>query len=669
MKKKLFFPLFLLLSIFTNCSKNSSGQELVLQGVTTTEDFYTDNSFFNKDTVVKTFTTNNLDFWFFVKGENKRDNSKLTKTISNLCKHFSHNKKMFMQQTVQFSEVTFNDVVTDTPLFYFPGNKGFVDVSKLPVAVREINPHIMFNTVSVDFEGKITSHFESYLEHLDRGFIAGASMTAEILGPEWKIDNSIRLYIKTPTKKNEDINEALIKRRTYISFERNTDIDFKIENSSIGDVIEKKQNIYNYSINIKQPNVKIGKVELVTNNERIIISYPNINSNIFSIKSNLSLDDAFNYVLLKIYFENGKVAYTTPIWIIKDKVISINNTNIKLEDAKGKLIKKICYNIENLTKEAIEKVSVKIYKKTGELVITDETTLKGRESKAREFRLDTDNTTDQELDLKVSVNGSYHTGDTVTLPGSNLKKILIDKLHSNEAVDNMTIFKKALDKAGYITTFADNISYQKEDILKSYNLFIVTAPGNISEDAFNEITYLYSIHKFVYEGGALLLAGTNDEKSRVSINYLNRILRILYSPVKYRFDEKAGVYPIYDETNNYSDKYLPVFTEFNSDVFSAGSVNKIYMRSPVEIFGQSGFGEVSLSNSYNTISLTRFSQTTAIENRKIYEPLNFTPAVIVKFGKGYICVLSGMNFGDYDIDNLDNKKWIMGIIDYITGKR
>lgn len=646
------------------CAKKNTNEPLILEGATTSSRYYSDNSFFSYDTVKKTFDANDLDFWFFVKERGIGENKKLLKTINGLVNKFSKNKNYIFYPQSGFSSEYTSDLSSDGALFFLPDAKLH---EKIPVPFREVDPDMFFTAVSVNFEGKITSHIDEYISHLDRGFVAGASMCAEILGPEWKMNTTARMYIKSAGRDEKSIADALLKRRTYISFEKDTYMDFMVEGHEIGDVITTDKDVFNYVINVSHPERVIGKVELVTNDNEVVASFSNVNKTTFSARRALSLPDAYNYLYVKLYFDNGNIAFTSPVWVIKQKKVVLNNAAVQFdEDARRNTIKKVTYEVENISYSSLSRVNVVLYDGQGETISSEMMDLRGRERLVKENILELTSQEDQVIKIKLYVDGRYYAGRSVTVPGSSIKKIVIDTTHTNAYVDTMGVFKKTLDKAGFHTVFAEDRSYfSSDDILKNYALIIITSPTSVTEDAVDEIKYLYTLHRYVYNGGALLLAGNNDVHSRVSINYLNRILTILYSPVRFRLDEKNGTYPIYDMTYNFSDKYLPLFTAHNETVFDKKIFN-LYLRNPVEIYGQSGAGEIPISNSYNVLPLAQFTPTTAIENRKIYDYAQYAPGVICKFGKGYICVLSGINFGDYDIDELDNKAWIMAIVDYLT---
>lgn len=655
----------LLLLFLVSCGESGLTEKIVVSGVTTKNSYYSPDSFFSSETVDKTFTDNGLNFWFFLEpSELNNDEQKLSKKISAVTRRFGKNDRKYFQKMSEISEVSNSEIKNSTVLFFTPDRNS----SNIPVQVREIEPVLYFNTEQISYKGEIKSHFDNYYEHLNRGFIAGVSVEAEILGPEWSVRNPVRMNVITEGADTDLINEAVLNRRTYISFEPDTLIDFKINSEMIGGVIESKESVFNYSINIKSAKSNIGNVKLISNNNNIIRQFHNVNSKTFSNKSSVELKDQFNFLMLKVYFENGNIAYTTPIWIVKSRGIVLNKPEFNIIDKRISVDKVINVNIENITHETMSNVEVKVFSKDGAVLSQTKTSLRGREIKNMSLVLNITGTEEEKVSLKVYNNDLYVCSTEVTVKNTDIKRVLIDSYHNNLYSDSMNILKSEFERKGYIADYADNYSYFTDAVLQQYDLLIMTSPTVIKESARDEIHLLYALHRYVYNGGNILLAGTDDERAKFSIVYLNRILRILYSPVSFRYNDRVGVYPIFDETDHFSSKYTPVFKLFNESVIKSPEIKNIYLRSPVEIMAVSSAGEVPIGAAYNTIPAVRFSETTDIENRRITSRNYLSPVTINRFGKGNVAVMAGINFSDYDINNLDNKKWILEFIDYMILK-
>ena len=65
---------------------------------------------------------------------------------------------------------------------------------------------------------------------------------------------------------------------------------------------------------------------------------------------------------------------------------------------------------------------------------------------------------------------------------------------------------------------------------------------------------------------------------------------------------------------------------------------------------------------YGVRNLIAINKTTSVNGRIPKYTNNYTAAIQHGFGFGKVVLLSGINFSDYDIDNLDNKKWFIALV-------
>ena len=106
--------------------------------------------------------------------------------------------------------------------------------------------------------------------------------------------------------------------RVYATQDSNIKIDFTINDVIMGSTIKNTSNLYfNVSVIDKDVKDKIKKIEVVSNNGKVIASQ-DFNSNLSKLEFKLiELKNSFYYV--KVYQNNNKVSVTAPIWIEFDK--------------------------------------------------------------------------------------------------------------------------------------------------------------------------------------------------------------------------------------------------------------------------------------------------------------------------------------------------------------
>lgn len=675
-KKMLIFAFAVLL---LGCGKkeniaDNESEPVILEGTATNSRFYSNNSFFNEDTVEKAFAENELDFWILVE-QNRQGNmpypQKFIKNIKKLGKKsFKKQNRLFITLP-EFSE----DFQEDDIAFYFPMIR---EVSTAPVSsfMREMKRNILFGAAATGFDGKVSGYLDEYQNYLDRGFIFGAFQSSNLLGPDWKIQNSPRFCVIASEQTPEALKEALKARRTFVSFEKGTQMSMEVEKAQIGDILnsEMDKKTFAYHWRVTSASVALGKVELVTNNGQILSEIQaNQPESLFLEDSGfLNLDRAFQYVMLVAYFENGHLAYSTPVWIQKKQSIMVSNISAENENHQvGKSSKVISFTISNISPSTVSNIKVRFIDNKDNCIHEEIINLNGR-ADVKVKRVLPENAVDAEnLRIETSINGEVFTCDAIEFPRTQQHKILVDATHKNKYTESLNTLKKMMENDGVkFSVSAEETPFMKDAILQDYDLVILTPPQFISDNVNYEVNFSYALHRFVYHGGALIIAadGRDETKARAAITYYNRLLRILYSPVRFRYTTSVGFFAIYDEENYFHDSEMPLFTSFNRSVYGQ-NLESIYLPCPVELIASSNSGEIYPMQAYNTISLVQLSQSTRIKNRRLDQAQNKnrSAAVITGFGKGKICILSGMNFSDYDIDYLDNKQWIYKTIRYLLG--
>ena len=674
------WTIFILILLICCCGKkedvaDNKESHVILEGTVTSSRFYSNNSFFNEDTVAKTFAENELDFWILVEQRRQGNMPYPQKFIKNIK---ALGKKCFKKQDLLFMSLPefYEDIQENDITFYFPTIR---DVPTVPVSsfIREMDRKILFGTASTGFDGKVSGYLDEYRDYLDRGFIFGTFQASNLLGPDWKIQNSPRFCVIATERTPEALQTALKERHTFVSFEKGTQMLMNIEDAQIGDILETAMDktSFAYHWRVTSDSLPLGKVELVTNNGQVLTETQagEQSENQFLEGSGfVNLDRAFQYVMLVAYFENGHMAYSTPIWIRKKQSIMVSNILAENENPHiSKSPKVISFTISNISPTTLSGIKVRFLDNKGGCVYEEKLTLNGRSDHKIKRKLNSENSEITELRIETSIDNEIFTCDTVALPKMQQYKILVDATHQNKYTENLNSLKKMMENSGALFSIStDGTPFMKDSILQDYDLVILTPPQFISDNVNYEVNFSYALHRFVYRGGALIIAadGRDETKARAAVTYYNRLLRILYSPVRFRYTTSVGFFQIYDEENYFHDSEMPLFTAFNRSVYGQ-DLESIYLPCPVELIASSNYGEIYPMQAYNTISLVQLSASTKIKNRRLdlSQNKNRSVAVITGFGKGKICILSGMNFSDYDIDHLDNKQWIYKTIRHLLG--
>lgn len=667
MKKSLPILLCILFIILTNnCSRTKLDyKKNVLSGIVTFERNYSKSTFINKETIEQTFNNNNLDFWIIATDENNKEMEDFRINIRNAAKKLKN--KHLIEIPISESRFYHNNQ-SEIMSIYSNGNRKHAETDDENVSLfREIQANVLFNVYSIKYDGSIQSSLQKYMELLDKGYILAPVSSSEVLGPDWNINNNLRLNMRVDNLKKDGIIESIRKKNFYITFDKDVYVDFKINNNVYGDIIYGDNNLFEFYMDVKSPSLKIKSAEIITNNNEILFIYKDLDVKTFTKKGKFENRDSFKYYYLKIYFENGNTAFTAPIWSIKEKKLIINNIIEKpiLSFEKRNGIN-ISFNVENISEKNLSRTEVTV-KGDVDYLYRENLTFKKWEKKKISIDYYFDNTGDETINIQCRHNEALSNAYIKTNKNTVIKKILFDGSHKNIFSDDMNKIVEYLNKNDYYARVEKSIEIVDEynELLK-YDAVIVTAPNKVFDLIDQNMKLFISMNKYVYNGGTLILAGYDDKNTEAPIIFMNELLRVVYSPVRFRVDGKFALIPIGDDMNNFrDDSKTPVF--HNIEKFDQNdTINSIYLKNPIEFVSQNG---LPVNKLYNVKPLIVFSETTNIKGAITKNFKDRSAGIVHNFGFGKVVVLSGINFTDYDLDNLDNKEWFTAMLTYVLKKR
>lgn len=652
MRKKIILYIFLIYII--SCTNPNYQRDEIIKGIAISEDYYNEYSFIDYNTIKNIFQINNINF--ILSGLNE-DNpkSRFANNIKNLAKRFK-NKNFFYNIPLLNEKYYYDNSCKNQTIFFFDKNGKNTPINPY---YRENLCNILINLITIKYDGTIKDYFNKYLEILDKGYIFAPTVSSEIIGPRWIIPNDLRIYIIK--NKKESIQEAISKRRVYISFENNLVLNFKINNAKIGDIINSVSNSLSFSINIKSPNSKIGSVQLISNNNEIIFGEYNINKNEFLYNGNIESKKSFSYYFIKVQFNNGNIAFTTPIWVKREPLCIINNLTQKPLITKNTI--QYGFNIENISSDMVTDLMVDVISSEKGIVKSKKINLKKREIFYYSDNYTYENDSPETLTFHCYKDNFSFYSKLDLDKKSKAISVLFDSAHNNIFRNDMIKLKDILAKNNFIVSEnSDKKFFEIFDNLKKYHIILITIPEDIGDIMDQNMIFFVTINKYVYNGGIVVIACYNHEKTNATLIFLNEILRVTYSSVRFVMDNNFNISKIIDHRFNYlNNENIPVFYDIKQ--LSDSKIEKIYMRNPLEFFSQNG---ESITKLYNVESLVIFNDSTKVDSHLIKNHKDYASAIISNFGSGKVVILAGINFTDYDIDNFDNKKWILSLFNYIS---
>lgn len=634
---------------FLNCSNVAIRQPYsVISGVVTPESYYSKSTFIDKDTVSSLFEHNNLDYWIVGTNPNNKEMTSFRENLRGI------NKRLKNYPITELSVVAENDIMSSylPTIFTISGNN-----TALPPLYRETDRNILYEIFHIKYDGSLVSHFDDYIALLDSGYIIAPIPCAEIIGPEWNINNNLRMNLIVRQDSKNQIVDALANRRIFISSGDEIKMKFSINDGKIGSIVRNYDKL-NIQYSITNPNNKISAVEVISNNGEIVFSRHGIEQNEASDKFQLEALNDFAYFYLKSYFDNGETAFTAPVWTIRDKKVIIHHiTNHPTIAESNNYGSTVSFTAENIADEHLSDFVWTIADMNQNILQSGQFNIKKREKKSITTELSFD-TPPENITISIS-KGDYSFSQTVKLHSKKVGRIIFDASHHNIFHHDFNKICRYLQDDNHIVEIWDDYEqYYDYDNLSQFDVIVLTSPNKVYELIDSDMKFFGRLNKFVYNGGKLILAGYNDSTTAMPIIFMNECLRIVYSKMRFYVDSKYNLSALADEEHNFNgDPNMPIFT----GLYPLGdkSISQIYLKNPIEFRSGSSTPPTKMYGVRNLISINK---TTSVGGRIPKYTGNYTAAIQHHFGFGKVVILSGINFSDYDIDNLDNKKWFIALI-------
>ena len=370
--------------------------------------------------------------------------------------------------------------------------------------------------------------YEQYIMALDKGWHVAPTNNQDNHKGRWGNANDARDVILTDDFTEDGIYAALRARRMYATEDKNLDLDYTVNGSMMGSIIDVPEKL-NFEISFNDPDRtdSIAKVELVVNSGKVAYTWDSA-ADLAKGSVSVELAPEYTYYFVRVTEGDGDLAVTAPVWVgeslklgiskaecgtstpVTDEELTITTTFFNSE-AKPATIKSITYAIG------------------GETIgtVTDPITLAASSTQDVEFKYTP--TKARIMTVKITAvieqDGKEYTfTKDVTLDvldASKLVYIGIDASHYNEYVagnykDSMGNFGE-LAAAYSVRTVTLKTS---EELIAAcgnpkYKAIILTAPSRRLEAAQKDPkTYsteeLNAIKTFNDNGGMVILAGWSD---------------------------------------------------------------------------------------------------------------------------------------------------------------
>lgn len=370
--------------------------------------------------------------------------------------------------------------------------------------------------------------YEQYIMALDKGWHVAPTNNQDNHKGRWGNANDARDVILTDDFTEDGIYAALRARRMYATEDKNLDLDYTVNGSMMGSIIDVPEKL-NFEISFNDPDRtdSIAKVELVVNSGKVAYTWDSA-ADLAKGSVSVELAPEYTYYFVRVTEGDGDLAVTAPVWVgeslklgiskaecgtstpVTDEELTITTTFFNSE-AKPATIKSITYAIGG---ETIGTVTDPIALAASS---TQDVEFKYTPTKARIMTVRITAVIEQDgkeytftKDVKLDV-----------LDASKLVYIGIDASHYNEYVagnykDSMGNFGE-LAAAYSVRTVTLKTSEELIAACKNskYKAIILTAPSRRLEAAQKDPkTYsedeLNALKTFNDNGGMVILAGWSD---------------------------------------------------------------------------------------------------------------------------------------------------------------
>ena len=370
--------------------------------------------------------------------------------------------------------------------------------------------------------------YEQYIMALDKGWHVAPTNNQDNHKGRWGNANDARDVILTDDFTEDGIYAALRARRMYATEDKNLDLDYTVNGSMMGSIIDVPEKL-NFEISFNDPDRtdSIAKVELVVNSGKVAYTWDSA-ADLAKGSVSVELAPEYTYYFVRVTEGDGDLAVTAPVWVgeslklgiskaecgtstpVTDEELTITTTFFNSE-AKPATIKSITYAIGSETiGTATDPIALAASS-------TQDVEFKYTPTKARIMTV--------RITAVIEQDGKEYTfTKDVTLDvldASKLVYIGIDASHYNEYVagnykDSMGNFGE-LAAAYSVRTVTLKTS---EELIAAcgnskYKAIILTAPSRRLEAAQKDPkTYsedeLNALKTFNDNGGMVILAGWSD---------------------------------------------------------------------------------------------------------------------------------------------------------------
>ncbi|MFA9465124.1 MAG: CehA/McbA family metallohydrolase [Velocimicrobium sp.] len=432
--------------------------------------------------------------------------------------------------------------------------------------------------------------YEYYTRALDKGWHVAPTNNQDNHKGKWGDANTARTVILADTLTRDSIYDALRNMRTYATEDNDLEIQYTLNNSVMGTILDEKPDDVSIDVKLKDPtDSKIGKVEVIVNGG-LSVATQDVTASQGTV--DFELEPSYSYYYIRVTEADGDIAVTAPVWISEVESVGISRIDTTTSLAvKGEAVDITTtlynnehndFNVDSIVYSVNDKVihTVDLTKETAMSIVKFGKT----PSYTFDYTHDGLGSTNINVTVTGTINGVQKVYKDVLklnyVDPSMITKVIIDGTHNNDYVTGY--------KEGNVGNFADiaatdNVQVSivtdqiTQEMLEDCSLLIISAPAkakdaDISKDytiSHFEDEFITMVANYAKNGGNVILCGYADYRDSAdcqSSTEINKLLSAMGATTRLNSDELC------DDTTSGKEKYRLFLTKFNTNSAYTGGI-------------------------------------------------------------------------------------------------
>ncbi|PLV59312.1 CehA/McbA family metallohydrolase [Thermotoga sp. KOL6] len=352
--------------------------------------------------------------------------------------------------------------------------------------------------------------FGNYILALNRGWHLGATANQDNHKPNWGSANDARTGIIADKLTYDAIMDALWKRHTFGSEDRNVQVLFKSGEHLMGDVVF-IDDFSQKTLSIEYKDTeKLLYLALISQSGTVLELRPGTDHLKLDLK--VTPPDGYEWYFFYMKQMDGDEIVTSPIWFQIPSPVYVNSVRISPEEIHAGEVAKLYFEIYNTTEN---KAKVNL------IILLDDDPIRNVTQEfapyqLKRFVVPTGKLEEGTHRISFLVNGKLVQSISFVVQEKLKGVIMIDTLHENDHLEELRALAEELKKAGY------NVIYPKVMLknLGGIDILIIATPkeGGLSFAKKLSKKELEELEKF--EGKLYIIPGGDEEYREIYLSQL-----------------------------------------------------------------------------------------------------------------------------------------------------